>query len=76
MNNTILASIQLYLDLSGFRPGYFCQLVQNIIASFIPLHLFVFGQQFRFLDVFEVFHGWVPYLEYPRQRVSFRMSVL
>lgn len=65
-----LSFLQFCSHFPPIHPAYFNQICDSL-CSLLPLHWKLYVEQFRFLDVFQVFHGWLPYLEEPQKKVSY-----
>jgi len=62
-----LSFLQYWSDFPPIHAAYFGQ-IWTSLCSLLPLHWKIYVVQFRILDVFHVFDGWLPYLEKPQKK--------
>ena len=64
-----LSILQYASRLTHLKPRSYHHLIQVLVSLLLP-RSFEHVLQLRFLHFFRVFHGWLPFLELPRARVS------
>ena len=54
------------------RPGHHIRYALNYCYRLLPLQWILWSKHLQFLDLFLVFHGWVPSVELPTRRYGFK----
>jgi len=77
--HTYLAFVKK-LDQSTYRffrhPGDHLRYALNYCYWLLPLEWILWSKHVQFLDLFLVFHGWIPLVELPTRRYSFKAQCM
>ena len=61
--------LQFWDTLPPIHPGYFRQILSATLSLLLPLHWKLYVEQLRVLDLFHIFHWWLPTLQDPKKKV-------
>ena len=61
--------LQFWDAFPTLHPAYFRRILSATLSRILPLHWKLYAEQLRVLDLFRIFHGWVPSLQAPKGKV-------